>query len=133
MRRIPLLLALLALAGCGGGGAGSPVADGAAEIQATAIEFEFRPDFWLIPGEAGELLVTLQNGGSIEHNLALLNTPIEREEDLDPNAIVFELRAAAGNTASGMVGAPPPGTYQVICSIEGHFAAGMVAELRVGS
>ncbi len=131
MRRVFIGLCLVTTAACGGGSGDPAVVDGVAELKAVALEFEFRPDAFLVPGEADEILVTLRNAGSVEHNLALLETPIDREEDLDPNRIVFQLRAAAGDEVEGLVDAPGPGTYQVICTIEGHFTAGMVAELRI--
>jgi plastocyanin len=64
--------------------------------------------------------VSAINRGAAPHNLTVGNGPAT--PDLNPN------RAAELDLAP-----LPDGTYTVYCSIDGHRAAGMEAELKVGS
>ncbi len=58
--------------------------------------------------------------------------PITQESDYDEANALFEAVLAPGESETVSFQAPPAGTYQVVCSISGHFTAGMVAELTSG-
>jgi plastocyanin len=121
----PAAAALLALsaAACGGGGPAatptpspspSPEARG---IEVVATEFAFDPSEITIPSGA-DTTITLVNRGIVEHDFTV--------DDLD-----VQILAPIGQTVSGTISQPPPGTYEVYCSIPGHVQNGMVGTLFV--
>jgi uncharacterized cupredoxin-like copper-binding protein len=120
-RRLAALFVLaLGLAACGGDG-GS--ADGEAAASSSSIEVEagdlyFEPD--ALAASAGEITVTLDNVGAIEHDFV-----VEEPGDVDVVGMV-----APGESATGTIELEP-GTYTVYCSVPGHRAAGMEATLDV--
>lgn len=63
----------------------------------------------------------VMNTGSIPHNLVIEGTGVQTSD------------IEAGGAATLELGATPPGTYTVICSIPGHRESGMQAELVVTS
>jgi nitrite reductase (NO-forming) len=63
--------------------------------------------------------LTLRNGGGIPHDFAL--------SDGVPRAVKIE--AQAGRTGRGTFTIDTPGTYEFICSVPGHAAAGMVGTI----
>ena len=106
-----------------GGAVGGPASadtastSGPAEISVTASEFAFAPSQLRLAGP-GELTVTLDNTGVVEHDLVI--------EGIDGRAL-----AKAGETASGIFQLDRPGTYTYYCSIPGHRDAGMEGTLAV--
>ena len=105
-----VVLAVLALPlfGCSGG-------DPEVAVVMTEFSFDPRP----VPVQAGRrTFITLENRGTTEHNFT-----------------VPQLNVASANIPAGGKGrveiAAPPGGYRLLCTIEGHEAAGMVAEVRV--
>jgi uncharacterized cupredoxin-like copper-binding protein len=77
--------------------------------------------------------VTVENAGTLEHNWILVAGNTEPTEVVESNAI--------GGANSGLIPggesltfsftAPPAGTYQYVCIVPGHAAAGMVGTLTV--
>jgi len=76
------------------------------------------------------------NAGSVEHNWVLISPGSEVA-----NAAEIEVLAASdilweqptlqsGESATDSFTAPSPGTYQVICSVPGHFDLGMKGTLQ---
>ncbi len=94
----------------GGAGGGAPV-------PVSLTEFAIAPSTISV-AEGGSLSVT--NDGAAEHNLAV------RDEDLTTPDL------ASGGTASLSVTSLSAGTYELLCTIPGHEAAGMVGTLVVG-
>lgn len=121
----------LVLAGCssddaGGGG------DAGADITATTTEYQFTPDAWSV--SAGEFSIELVNGGSIEHEWAVieLGEDIESEEEFAEDIVLLEVEAiAAGESTTESFTIDEAGTYQVICALPGHFDEGMEGTLTV--
>jgi plastocyanin len=122
------VLAVITLAACGGdGGAptagGSPVFTPAAELPADAHTVRIRAgEFFFDPADvtlpAGQpVALTLQNFGQVEHDWLALT----EDELAIVDAYVY---ADAGETTTGVFELEA-GTYTVICTIEGHRAAGM--------
>ena len=122
------ILAATTLAACGGGrgepaAGGSPVFSPVAEapddahtILVRAGEFFFDPAGVTVP--AGRpIALTLQNFGQVEHDWLALTD----DERAIVDAYVY---AGAGETTTGVF-TLEAGTYTVICTIEGHRAAGM--------
>lgn len=110
-----------------GGGTAAPAAGGggaATEATVSASEFAFDPaDVQLVAGQ--EVSVALENGGAVEHNWTVLSEEITSEAEFSEDLVV----AQVGNTAAGESNDASftlePGEYQVICTITGHFDAGM--------
>lgn len=96
-----------------GGDTGAPAAAVAVELT----EFAITPNP-IVVAAGGTLDVT--NSGSADHNLMVRGTEVG----------TADLAGGEGETLD--VAALEPGTYEVFCSIPGHEAAGMVAELSIG-
>lgn len=124
-----LALLALAVAGCGDdgddgdGSGGEPqqvgdlVAD-APELEVEASDFEFSPDpLELTAGEPVNLVMRVTSGG---HNLRIEGTDVR-----------FPIVDEGGAVVTGLV-VDEPGEYEMVCTVPGHEAAGMVATLRVG-
>jgi nitrite reductase (NO-forming) len=139
MKKISLLLILALVAGvmaaCGGGAGGGETGN---ETEAVTLEFsgfdEFRydPESAEVPAGA-PVTVTFNNEGVLEHNWLLTSTRVEPTAVTEADAISG---ATSGLTPGGesttfSFTAPPPGTYQVVCTVPGHAVGGMVAEFTV--
>ncbi len=129
---LAVAVALLVTA-CGGGGDSTDDAGSegtTTEITADAVEFSFGPDAWVVVA-GGDVMLQFQNEGLELHTWVLLSSPIESEGELSEDLIVFETSAEAGQALTVSFAAPAAGTYQVICSVPGHFALGMEGRLTV--
>lgn len=128
------IVGALALTACGGDDA-APSTDISAELK----EFEITPDSYTIP--AGEqITIEIDNVGSVDHEWVLLQSGVtisseadlpETEEELLADFVYWEEEVAPGDTQTFTFTAPAAGEYQVVCAIEGHFDAGMKANLTV--
>jgi uncharacterized cupredoxin-like copper-binding protein len=87
----------------------------AQSVTVTATEFAFEPQRIVVDGRANIVLV---NEGEIEH-------------EFDVDALGVHLHADAGESATGGIEGAEPGEYEVVCGVEGHEEAGMVATLVV--
>lgn len=119
VRTAVMLAIALLLAACGGGGdepASSEPASSAVQIEAGDLYFE--PD--AVRAAAGEISITLENVGAVEHDL-LVEEP--------GNVLVVHVNP--GETATGTIDLEP-GTYTIYCDVPGHRAAGMEGTLTVG-
>lgn len=131
---IALVLAFVAVvmaSGDDGGGSAAPAppgSDGAIAVSAT--EFAFDPAEYTATAGT-ETPVELENAGAVVHNWSVLDTEIASEADFDPAMVV----AQVPDTNPGETGTAAltldAGTYQVICTISGHFDAGMTGTLDV--
>ena len=140
--RIGLLVvasgAVLALPACGGDDdddADDDGADGGAQtsIEATSSEFKFAPNSWTV--SAGEeFSIRFENNGTLDHEWAVINLgdDIESEDDFAEDKVLLEVEAVpAGETTDEQFTIDEPGTYQVICALDGHFDSGMEGSLTV--
>ena len=119
------------LVGCG---AGNSHGTDATSITVIATEFGFNPSGVNVAA-AHDVSITLENPGAVEHEWVVLNagTNIDSETDFDESQVLFRLSpVAAGETASNSFNLAA-GSYQIICSIDRHFAAGMKGTLTVGA
>jgi plastocyanin len=145
------LMAATTVTACNGGGetAGEPTAmddtastDGGAAATDLSVKtmdtFAFDPP--TVSAAAGSTVnLTLDNTGqALEHTWVLLPMTATMEDALalaDPppaDAILYELRVPAGETASGTFTAPSEaGAYIVVCAVAGHAAGGMTGTLTV--
>jgi hypothetical protein len=97
-----------------------------------ATEFAYAPDLWLAVPDT-PIDVTMDNQGTVEHDWTVLSASIENESEFSEDLVLFRLYAEAGTTVEGTTQPLPAGTYQVICTIPGHFTAGQQGILRVTS
>jgi hypothetical protein len=95
-------------------------APGAARMQVTALEFEYRLSRLRVP--EGRLLVELANFGQDEHDLALRRVGGKRTYAL-AKTLPGERRTVTLNLA--------PGRYRLWCRLGDHRVRGMYADLRV--
>lgn len=111
----------------------APAAGSATSITVEASEFAFDPADVSIVADT-DVEVTLDNVGAVEHNWTVLESgmTISDESEFEESMAVAEVIADAGSSSSGSVNLPG-GSYQVICTIAGHFSAGMEGTLEVGS
>lgn len=128
-----LVLSVVAVVMAGGDspaaapGGASGVSD---SLSVSATDFAFDPaDVTVAAGT--EVPVELVNDGAVEHNWTVLSEEIASEADFDEGLVLAEVPTlAAGESGSGSV-TLDAGTYQVICTIAGHFDAGMAGSVTV--
>ncbi|MEZ5382070.1 MAG: plastocyanin/azurin family copper-binding protein [Microthrixaceae bacterium] len=121
--------------GGGGGGAAAPAADAApaTELSIATSEFAFDPENAAVVADE-DVTVTLDNSGAVEHNWTVLKagTTIGAESEFTDSMVEAAVGdVAAGETLDDVINLPE-GDYQVICSVAGHFDAGMKGQLAVG-
>jgi hypothetical protein len=127
---LALGLVALIVAGSDDGGGGGVAADGGGptgpvtEAEISASEFAFDPsDIELVADE--EATVTLANDGAVEHNWTVLEEQVTSEEEIADAPVAGAVdTVTAGETGTGTL-TLAEGSYQVVCTIAGHFAAGM--------
>ncbi len=94
-------------------------------VTVTATDFDFDPDTVVVRGEDTTgpvpIRITLQNSGSMVHNLTILR---DGQEIADTEII-------SGEQAASLTTSLEPGTYQFICTVGEHADLGMVGELHV--
>lgn len=127
---------LLLASGCAGGDgtdaeptAPAPVTELAIDVQ----EFHFSPALVAIP--AGQpVSVTVGNKGTIDHEWVIIEKghEVDDQHRFTESAVLFEIDdIEQGSRSTSTFTIVQPGRYQLICAIEGHFAAGMEATLWV--
>ena len=109
------------------------------DLDVRLDSFSFEDSSWEVPaGE--EIAVNLTNAAAITHEWVILKPGVtidseadlpETEEELLAMFVYWEEEVEAGDSGIFKFSAPPTGEYQVICAIEGHFAAGMEGKLTV--
>ncbi len=114
-------------------GNGDSAAEPATSITVVANEFAFDPSSVAVAA-GQDVTITLNNSGTIAHEWAILSagTSISSEAEFDESQVLFVLPAAAGDSVSDSFNLAAD-EYQIICTIEGHFAAGMKGTLVAGS
>jgi plastocyanin len=140
MKKLGVLLSLvllfsLVLAACGGtsGSGGSSSGSGGATLNVTMTDFKFNPATYNVTA-GQQVTVNLKNTGSVAHTWTVMKTPISGSyTDANASDVLFNSdQVQAGGSKTVTFTAPStPGDYQVICTVPGHFEAGMVAHLIV--
>lgn len=125
---LTIVLAAMALLLAACGGDSGPV----------ALSFEGSDTFQFTPASAtvsagDEVEVTFTNTGALEHSWAVVGTDVELATVADSDAINGSATGtvAAGETGTVTFTAPAAGTYQFVCTIAGHAAAGMIGTFTV--
>jgi plastocyanin len=121
------LLAIVALAGCGGGDDDEPgrtatVPAGQA-IEVVADEYSFDPETLVVEagGSQAELQISLRNDGALAHNLKVFR---------DGSEVGGTPTFQGGETRSGDV-TVAPGSYELVCTVGNHADLGMTGTLEV--
>ncbi len=139
-KKLLVLLAVLVmgllLAACGGGDGDS---DDMAAPEPVSLTFAGLDEFRYDPESASvasgaPVTVTFNNQGALEHDWMLVAdgtdlAALTAEDALMPEAHSGVLPAGQSNTFTFT--APAAGTYQIVCTVPGHAAAGMVGTLTV--
>lgn len=131
MKRFFLHLALmglaLALVACGGG-----------QPDSISLNFEGNDDLRFVPEgatvtDSSKVEVTLKNVSAIDHTWTLVasDTDPARVSESDAIAGISTGIVSGGDSKTIGFTAPAPGTYQFVCLVPGHAAAGMVGALSV--
>ncbi|MEM8903117.1 MAG: plastocyanin/azurin family copper-binding protein [Actinomycetota bacterium] len=111
-----------------GGGGGAVAAGPVTELTVGANEFAFDPaNVELAVGE--ELTVTMENTGSVEHEWLVLNEGVRLTDEADfteDMVLAGTDRVQGGESSTVSFTLDESGTYQVVCLVSGHLAAGMV-------
>lgn len=113
--------------GDGGDGGGLASAGPVTEVEIGMTEFAFDPENVTVVA-ATDVAVDVVNEGAVEHNWTVVAEPVSDAAGIADAEILFELGADAGSSESGTLNVEA-GSYQLICTIAGHFEAGMVGEL----
>jgi uncharacterized cupredoxin-like copper-binding protein len=118
----------LTLTACGGSDSGKPVSSLSVEMS----EFKFSPaSMTVFAGQPISLKLT--NSGAVEHEFTILKKgsvatiPFDSEKQAADILAKFKLGANQNETYQFVL--PEAGEYSVICAIQGHMEAGMVAKL----
>ncbi len=124
--------AFLASACCenGGGSVGSATAT---TITFESDDFFYSPKNWSFAADT-DVTVTMENIGKNQHEWAVLKlgTTISSEDEFREDMVELELEAIQRDTVDTITVNLPPGEYQVICALTGHFDQGMEGTLTVG-
>jgi len=126
MKRVLVLLVVLAFAGCGGDeaadeSAATPEVEPTKSIEIIATDFKLDPSTIQLP-EAGTYEFVLSNEGQMQHALEIDGGDVEEQTiAIDP-----------GNTAKVTVDLAQ-GDYEIYCPVGDHRERGMEGELVVGA
>jgi plastocyanin len=128
VRGLALLAALLSclLAACGGGeekkkAARTETVAASKGLRVVGREYSFNPENVVVTGGGGPLKITLDNKGSLAHNLKV---------EKDGSEIGGTPTFASGESQSGTVKLAP-GSYTFICTVGNHADLGMKGKLTV--
>lgn len=120
---------VFALSACGGDGSGDRREDAVTSFNVEGKEFGFVSDSWRVAANQ-DVTITFNNVGPIEHDWSVLSSTISSDDEFAEDLVIFKLAKVSEGSSTGTFNLPP-GTYQVICTIPGHFAAGMEGTLHV--
>lgn len=138
-KKIAVLFAVLAIAllmaACGGGGGGSETTAPEPVTLSFAGFDEFRYDPEAASAPAGaQVTVNFTNEGVLEHDWMLAAEGVDLAAVTAEDAVVPAAHSgviAGGATNTFSFTAPAAGTYQIVCTVPGHAAAGMVGTFTV--
>jgi uncharacterized cupredoxin-like copper-binding protein len=122
------VVAMLFFAACG-----DDDGEASTELDVVADSFTFNTDGWTVEGNT-DITVNFSNDSDVdEHEWAVLNegVTITSEDEFAEELVLTEIEAIAPGDSTTETFNFAPGTYQVICALEGHFDSGMTATLTV--
>jgi plastocyanin len=124
-----LVVLALVLAACGSDDSGDRGGEAATSFNVEGMEFGFVADSWRVAANQ-DVTITFNNVGPLEHDWSVLSSTISSDGEFAEDLVIFNVARVSGGSSTGTFNLPP-GTYQVICTIPGHFAAGMEGTLHV--
>jgi plastocyanin len=127
---VALAAVVLMLGACGDDSTDTTANANNQQIAASARSFAYTPASWTVAA-GQDVTLTLTNTSDTEHEWVIMKAPITAEADFTEEGVFWEVEAGAGETVTDSFTPPEPGTYQIICGLEGHFTAGMLGELVV--
>lgn len=121
-----LALAAVALTSCGGDDGGPADTTPVTDVEIRMDSFAFDPADTTVVADADVEVTVLNVDSNLEHTWVVVapGNEIASEDDFDDGDALFDLRADPQRSAVGTISLPA-GEYQVICTVPGHFAAGM--------
>ena len=124
--RVAFLLAItIALAACGGDEAGSsgPVT----ELEVRMDSFFYDPAVSTVLADADIELTARNLDGALPHNWAIIEqgSEIGAESDIVEEIILYDVGEVSPQGTGIGTFRLPVGEYQVVCTVPGHFSAGM--------
>jgi uncharacterized cupredoxin-like copper-binding protein len=121
-----LSISALALTACGGSASS---AGGPTVVHATLSEFKIELDRDSIP--TGPVTFVIENKGMIVHEF-VLEAAGSHDEPFALDGKESEVEdIATGSTVELQWTITEPGEYQLVCYVEGHSEAGMIAKITV--
>jgi plastocyanin len=120
---IPTLAVLAALSGCGGDDKPLRTATvpGDSPIRIEADEYSFDPGRVIVTGAPRELRITLDNVGTLAHNIQVL----------DGDRELGGVRSFPSGQQRDTTISLAPGKYRFVCTVGDHEELGMHGELEV--
>lgn len=99
------------------------------DLVVTAEDWRFVPS--RVRFDAGDTVtVELRNDGNVVHNWVVLSETVESESEYRNDIRLAGVEALPGSVERVSFTVPQAGEYQIICTIPGHFAAGMTGILE---
>ncbi|MBP6016392.1 MAG: cupredoxin domain-containing protein [Candidatus Promineofilum sp.] len=136
-KKLIVLLAVmvmgLLLAACGGGGGETAAPEPVSLTFAGLDEFRYDPETASVAAGA-PVTVTFNNQGALEHDWMLVAEGTDPTTVTADNALMPEAHSGvlpAGQSKTFTFTAPAAGTYQIVCTVPGHAAGGMVGTFTV--
>lgn len=104
------------------------------DLKVNMVDFAFEPNSFAVPA-GQQITVELSNNGTAVHNFVIMKYGTEVVDHFtsqDEANVYWQAKLSPGTSDTFQFTAPDqPGEYQVVCSTEGHFEAGMLASLTV--
>lgn len=127
------IVAIGALTACGGETEAAPEPEGVTLSISGYDTFAYDPDAVSVP-TGSEVTLNFKNEGGLDHNFVLVSNSADPLTVTEANAIggINAGTVSGGGETTLTFTAPPPGSYQYVCTIAGHAAGGMVGTLTVG-
>lgn len=134
-RKLIPFMALLAVVAVGLAACGDDDDSGdATSLTVEASSFKYTPNSWSVAADT-PITINFSNASDVdEHEFAVLTegTRINSEAEFDEDLVLWEIEALTPGSSTSVTHTFAPGTYQVICALEGHFDSGMTGTLTVG-
>ena len=101
-----------------------------ADVNATLGEMWVKADTTSV--KAGKVTFAVKNTGATTHGLAIVPAPAKAPGGmLDASAFVAQGKQLAGGESDTVTADLKPGSYQLVCFLPGHFAAGQKLDFQV--
>lgn len=145
---VGVVVAVTGLVSCGSDPADAPLMNGdsgsVTSNKITGSVEEWKVNVSAKKARAGDVSFTIENAGTIPHEFLVVKTdykvgkiPLGANNRFDEEgeglSVIDEIPEWAPKTTGTLTVKLEPGAYQLLCNIEGHYAAGMHAAFTVSS